>query len=301
MNPAAWKANEKRSAGGVSYAIVALEISMPVLTLRARLPNFPLMKVPNSKQRLKIVFCIAAAMACGSASRGEEPVTLVREGRPLCHIVVGPGSPKSARFGAEELRWHIRKMTGAEIPILDSPAPQGAGIPIYVGESPALDADGGGGTSGFQSQEYRVSVAKDRILLAGKDSEDNGAFRYDMEDPAGIAGLPDMWISNGSLYAVYDFLERHCGVRWFNQTESGTFVPDKKDLSVPCGELRRRPAFVYRNALNPGEPNSYDSYNRYIALWSTMRRSSGSGMPWRSPGSTKNTKTRNSIRPPGEI
>ena len=213
-----------------------------------------------------LIGCITLML--GNLAAGESPsVILTKDGKADCSIVVDPNGAKSARFGASELQWHIKKMTGAEIPIVSAPESQAKGYLIYVGDSPALKSAEGFSTADFKAQEYIVSVKPGRIILAGKDSDDKGAFTYNMDDPAKIAGIPDLWKSNGSLYAVYDFLERHCEVRWFNQTESGTFIPNIKNLSIVCGELRRMPAFIYRNACYPSNPKSSDSYNHYISLW----------------------------------
>ncbi|MFA6567492.1 MAG: DUF4838 domain-containing protein [Victivallales bacterium] len=209
----------------------------------------------------------AAVMGYSLMAEESSSFALMKDGKPNCSIVVDPNGARSARFGACELQWHIKRMTGADIPIVTAPEPQTQGFLIYVGDSPALKAVEGFSSESFKSQEYVVSVKPGRIVLAGKDSDDKGAFTYNMDDPLKMTGIPDLWVSNGSLYAVYDFLERSCGVRWFNQTESGTFIPDTENLSVPCGELRRTPAFIYRNACYSARPNSHDSYNQYVALW----------------------------------
>ncbi len=62
----------------------------------------------------------------------------------------------------------------------------------------------------------------------------------------GLCPMPDFFDSNGSLYAVYDFLERYCGVRWYAPGEIGTVLPATEDLIVRGTELRRKPAMRHR-------------------------------------------------------
>ena len=65
------------------------------------------------------------------------------------------------------------------------------------------------------------------------------------------------------MYAVYDFLERHCDVRWFNPTEFGTDCPRRTTLTVTGSDVRRAPFMKYRYAYYvPGE-----DYDRYTGLW----------------------------------
>ena len=62
----------------------------------------------------------------------------------------------------------------------------------------------------------------------------------------GSYALPDLFDANGTLYAVYDVLERQCGVRWYAPGETGTVLPVTKDLVVSGPERRRRPAMRHR-------------------------------------------------------
>jgi len=70
--------------------------------------------------------------------------------------------------------------------------------------------------------------------------------------------LPDIWEEQGTCYAVYDFLERFCGVRWLNPTDYGTIVPQKKTLQVTGKTMRRAPAFTTRYGTMCYHINDYD-------------------------------------------
>lgn len=61
-----------------------------------------------------------------------------------------------------------------------------------------------------------------------------------------LASAPRLFQSNGSLYAVYDFLERYCNVRWYAPGDIGIVYPQSRSLSVRGNDLRRTPAMIHR-------------------------------------------------------
>lgn len=61
----------------------------------------------------------------------------------------------------------------------------------------------------------------------------------------GEAVILDGHPARGVLYAVYDYLERDCGVRWWTSTVS--HYPKLRELPMPA-ERRSAPSFVYREA-----------------------------------------------------
>jgi hypothetical protein len=65
------------------------------------------------------------------------------------------------------------------------------------------------------------------------------------------------------MYAVYDFLERYCNVRWFNPTEFGTDCPKQPTLTLSVGKASREPFMKYRYAAYPGS----EAYDQYTGLW----------------------------------
>ncbi|MHB8997588.1 MAG: DUF4838 domain-containing protein [Armatimonadota bacterium] len=61
-----------------------------------------------------------------------------------------------------------------------------------------------------------------------------------------VAPTPRLFDSNGTVYAVYDFLERYCNVRWYLPGELGEIIPKKATLTVSGPDLQRKPAMSYR-------------------------------------------------------
>ena len=57
---------------------------------------------------------------------------------------------------------------------------------------------------------------------------------------------PSWYAEQGTCYAVYDFLERCCDVRWYAPGELGLVCPANPTLTVRGTDVRRRPAFLWR-------------------------------------------------------
>lgn len=73
-----------------------------------------------------------------------------------------------------------------------------------------------------------------------------GALLGDDADPTFRFTAPSVFQSNGTLQAVYDFLERYCEVRWYAPGKLGEVYPSRPTLSVTARDLQRRPAMAYR-------------------------------------------------------
>jgi len=175
------------------------------------------------------------------AAKNAPSVTLIRGGHPVAAIVLAPDAPPAAQLAAYELQWHLRQITGAALPIVrDDPRP--AGTAILVGESAATRARGLRSAE-FAPQEYLVRIRPpDSIVLIGRDSPGTQKVDYARRET-----FPDRFSDTGTLYAVYDFLERTCGVRWYLPTELGIACPQAPTLKVGACEVRRQPFMRYRD------------------------------------------------------
>ncbi|MBI4024531.1 MAG: DUF4838 domain-containing protein [Verrucomicrobia bacterium] len=176
-------------------------------------------------------------------------LTLVENGQPRSSVVIAKQATRAARLAAFDLQYHVQKITGATLPIEEVPSAEGrvtsgktanGPIRILVGESQAT-VDLGLKSADFKPQEYLVKFLPETLVLMGRDKDDRGEMNY-----ATGAGFPDIADEQGTCYAVYDFLERYCGVRWYLPTDLGiTFTPTKT-LTVAGADLRRAPAMKYR-------------------------------------------------------
>lgn len=122
-----------------------------------------------------VVAVVVACLAGAHRPARAEPLSIAVEGRPTATIVVSAEPSAEAWFAAGELRHHLQKITGAEIPIVTDSVTV-TGPRLLVGASKAtrqfgLDNDD------FQPQEYLIGFRPDAILLVGRDAQSHVADR----------------------------------------------------------------------------------------------------------------------------
>ena len=178
-------------------------------------------------------------VASWAADNSTVSLDLVRDGAPAATIVVAYQPTRAAQLAAAELQYHVRKITGATLPIVDDKQAV-AGNRVLVGESQATMSLGLKNDD-FTPQEYLIRFRPNILILMGRDKPDRGKLDY-----ADVRMFPTLSDEQGTCYAVYDFLERHAQVRWYLPTELGLCCPAAKTLQVSGGEVRRSPAMKYR-------------------------------------------------------
>ena len=221
---------------------------------------------------MKTVLSLLALLASSQFLRG---IDLVEEGKAACVIVIAEKPGPSARLAALEIRSHILKVSGAELPIR-SEKEAAEGCRILVGESSATRRLGFR-SADFKPQEYLIAFRPDTIILIGRDWEDTEASRkvegrstsgetlqalrhkldYGKtigrpERSAGEIELPGIYDDQGTCLAAYDFLERFCGVRWYGPSDLNIVIPSRPTLTVTGNDVRRSPALKHRSALPGG-------------------------------------------------
>jgi len=160
------------------------------------------------------VLLLATTAACAGG------LNVVADGRSEFSIVVAQDAIPAERFAAEELAWHIREMSGADLKIISdtNPLPENA---ILLGHTRHL-AELGVTPEWAQlgKEGYLIRVLESYLIIAG--------------------GRP-----RGTLYGVYDLLQEHWGCRWF--TFDTSHIPKKPTLTVPALDAVNRPVFEFRN------------------------------------------------------
>ncbi|MBM3214384.1 DUF4838 domain-containing protein [Candidatus Poribacteria bacterium] len=210
-----------------------------------------------------------------------QSVTLVRDGEPAAVILTDPAPTPSARLAAMELQYHVERMTGARLAITADAASAPGIVRLLVGESERT-RQLGLRSSDFASQEYAIRFTGDEVVLIGRDWQDTPENRAEvgrgtnfmtLQDArhridylAATGGspksngdrvsieLPGLFDDQGTAYAVYDFLERFCGVRWYGPSTLNVVVPRAQTLTVEGEDVRRAPAMSYREGIGGGWP-----------------------------------------------
>ncbi|MBI2300070.1 MAG: DUF4838 domain-containing protein [Armatimonadetes bacterium] len=197
-----------------------------------------------------------------TAAEAAPQLTLARDGKAESSIVLPAAPTRIARFAAFELQHHLRLITGAEVPIVHETDAVG-GVAILVGETSVarglrLDREH------LAPQEYAVRFLPNALVLVGRDQPGDADVQYSPTPTAAqLATWPGIWDEQGTLYAVYELLERYCGVRWFNPTETGTDCPRQPTLTLTGSGLRRAPFMRYRYACYA----SSEGYDIFTGLW----------------------------------
>ncbi|NOS99003.1 MAG: DUF4838 domain-containing protein [Phycisphaerales bacterium] len=158
---------------------------------------------------------------------------IVHDGHSSYDIVVAEDALPTTRLAASELREYIGRATGVALELVSSP--RSGRHAIHVRSDAELPRNG-----------FTIDATDDGdIVLRGHDGPGT--------DPGVDNARP---VLRGTCHAVYEFLERFAGVRWFWNEPLGEIVPPSRRLTVPRGiSVRQAPAFAYR-ALANGPPGT---------------------------------------------
>lgn len=169
------------------------------------------------------------AFVCPAATAGPEPGKLpafASGGKPAYVIVVGRDASDSELLAVAELSQYLGRVTGtAKDGVVKSyygspvaEGNQGSARCIYVGWTEFAQKNGLDGST-MKPEEWAVKTVGADLILTG--------------------GRP-----RGTLYAVYDFLQNDCGVRWFDRETE--IVPRNPGLVMPQVDRRGNPQMWFR-------------------------------------------------------
>ena len=147
---------------------------------------------------------------------------LVDDGQPHATIVMGSEAAAEERFAAEELRDYLHKISSTWFPLVTD-TEQVEGTRILVGHnlpSSALGLE----TADLGRDGYLIEVHGTDLVLLG-DTE------------------------QGSMNAVYGFLEDHLHVRWFMPGDLGEDILPQRTIRIPTLRERRKPDFLAVSGL----------------------------------------------------
>ncbi len=147
-------------------------------------------------------------------------IELVRDGNPVCSIVVSDHASGTVRFAAQELQTYLKKISGADVPITATTQSDCKAVVIgtlinreWPCNMPMAEQ--------FGEEGFLVKLHENNILLCGA-------------------------TNRAALYAAYSFIEQELGVRWFAPGPDGEVVPFSADVEVDVSERVEMPSFRYR-------------------------------------------------------
>jgi hypothetical protein len=169
------------------------------------------------------------------------PVVLVEDGAARCAIHVPAATlaadvtlPRTATHAERQTEDHrrrlrdsaldlaacLKKMSGAQVPVLSGPPAAGtSALPILVGAL-AVESHGPPAKTTVFKQGWRLVVSAKGIGLLGETDE-------------------------AASYAVYELLER-LGCRWYVPGEIGEVIPERASVSLAPDDLSSAPSTPYR-------------------------------------------------------
>ena len=169
------------------------------------------------------LLCLAL-LGCG---KQHGPLTLSTDGKTKACITLADSASAPEKTAAAELASYLKKMTGAEFPVVKPHEAAGRPtIAVGPGAAKALVPD------------------LDLVKLGEKGLGDDGIVLKSAGRNLIVTGAEGS--QRGTLYAVYEFLERAAGVRWWTHTEET--VPHKPTLVVAPLDVR------FKSRIKPPAP-----------------------------------------------
>lgn len=181
------------------------------------------------KQYLFVAFVLTAA-----AWAPAQELTLATRGQPAACTIVRPAAASPSQVhAAEELQRFTEQMTGVKLPIATDEAPLPTRA-VLLGDT-RFTSELLGGPADLKSlgeDGFRLVRRGDHVLVLG------GPVR-------------------GTLYGVYELLERFGGCRWYSSWHS--VIPRRDTFDVPALDETQKPAFALR------EPFWFDMFDGDLA------------------------------------
>ena len=144
-------------------------------------------------------------------------------------IVVPEKAPGSISHAAAELRHYLEKTLNAKV--LLTKVPSGNHTTFYLGIS-GYSKKAGIQDNTLCRDAFIIKRDGKNIYIVGRDGNVNVKKNVNGE--------------RGTLFGVYDFLERFCGVRFYFYDDKFIVTPAAESLSIPGIDIYDRPDFEYR-------------------------------------------------------
>lgn len=149
-------------------------------------------------------------------------MALVHDGVASAVIILPEKPTRVARYAAEELQHHVELASGVRLEIQPESKAESSPKLIYIGSTSAaraasLDA------AKLAPEAFALRVTDQAMFILG---DDGGGEPLDPDTRA------------GTLWGVYEWLERDLGVRWLWPGALGTHVPKMKTITArACDEV----------------------------------------------------------------
>ncbi len=159
--------------------------------------------------------------------------TITENGEAKAHIVVAEGSDGLLTYAAEELVYHIQKVSGATVSVVGEASTEGLAIVIATPDTcPELETL-------FPEDITWLSTLKED----GKQYSDDGFAIRRLDKAIYIFGMTP----RGALNGVYDFIEENMGVLWVRANEDlGLIYEEMPTIAADVVDYREKSPFETR-------------------------------------------------------
>ena len=206
------------------------------------------------RRLLFVAFLAGTLPVAARANQGADGMSggdflIARGGAARATIVVEQDAGRVAQFAARELQSYLNRVTGAFLPVVAKLPVEEVNI-IVLGHS-RLSRQHGVAVDSLKRDGFIIRRAGRHLFLAGRDdrSFDLQSYVECRTEPPHYGhgwrdrhGTPEC----ATAFAVYSFLERAAGVRWYFPGPMGEIVPHRPDLSVGAVDVADEPAMVCR-------------------------------------------------------
>ena len=181
---------------------------------------------------------------------------LFSHGKSDYRISLSKNASESENWAAKELQHWLKEMGGAELPLLPAdPAYKGPqifiGTPFDYAQGPVASSK-----SSPSSQSSRSSLTSQSSNALAEES-----FHYYNEGP-------NIFITGGkqrgTMYGVFEFLERELGCRWYTPTVS--VVPKREEMKFVWFDHAEKPGIRVRNDFY---------FEAFDPTWATRNKMNG--------------------------
>lgn len=209
----------------------------------------------------KVILSVVASLMAVSISGA----VVVRNGKMLFHGIVTPEKPVPVvAHAAQELSYHLKRATGKSLPVITEKQIKNNGKYFYIGNCKANAALE---PAKLPWNYGMIKINRDSIHFAGNDG-DKEVFAQTN--------------SSGTVFAVYEFLEKYLGVRWIWPGKTGEIIPVCRDLVLKESVITVKPLLrssvwrsnsLARNARRGwSSRKAMDTYYRNEHLWLLRHR-----------------------------
>ena len=150
-------------------------------------------------------------------------MTVFSDGQAFADIVLPTYASEYEEYAAKELKKYLDMITGGSFSIVRVPQKQ---YHLYLGATQK--------TLRLFEKEY-LSLGQDEFIVRSKG---DGIFLF---------GRENVYSQSPTIYAVYDFLEKLLGVKFYATDEE--VVPKKDEIKIEHVDIVNKPAFITRQPL----------------------------------------------------